>query len=79
MLDTQVLWLPVEAIAPNPAQPRRDFDPVPLSELADSIRRHGILQPLSVRRTEAGWELVAGERRFGRQSWRAFQASPVSG
>ena len=63
MLDTQVLWLPVEAIAPNPAQPRRDFDPVPLSELADSIRRHGILQPLS----------------FGRQSWRAFQASPVSG
>ena len=64
MLDTQVLWLPVEAIAPNPAQPRRDFDPVPLSELADSIRRHGILQPLSVRRTEAGWELVAGERRL---------------
>ena len=61
MLDTQILRLPVEAIAPNPAQPRRDFDPVPLSELADSIRRHGILQPLSVRRTEAGWELVAGE------------------
>ena len=64
MLDTQVLWLPVDSIAPNPAQPRRDFDPVPLSELADSIRRHGILQPLSVRRTEAGWELVAGERRL---------------
>ena len=61
MLDTQVLWLPVEAIAPNPAQPRRDFDPVPLSELADSIRRHGILQPLSVRRTEAGWERVEAE------------------
>ena len=71
MLDTQVLWLPVDSIAPNPAQPRRDFDPVPLSELADSIRRHGILQPLSVRRR--------ANAAFGRQSWRAFQASPVSG
>ena len=54
MLDTQVLWLPVDSIAPNPAQPRRDFDPVPLSELADSIRRHGILQPLSAGRRRAG-------------------------
>ena len=65
MLDTQVLWLPVDSIAPNPAQPRRDFDPVPLSELADSIRRHGILQPLSVRRSKnGGYELISGERRL---------------
>ena len=64
MLDTQILRLPVEAIAPNPYQPRRDFDPQPLAELADSIRRHGILQPLTVRRTKTGWELVAGERRL---------------
>ena len=64
MLDTQVLFLPVEGIAPNPCQPRRAFDPQPLAELADSIRRHGILQPLTVRQTAEGWELVAGERRL---------------
>ena len=58
MLDTQILRLPVEAIAPNPYQPRTDFAPEPLAELADSIRRHGILQPLTVRRTKTGWELV---------------------
>ena len=62
MLDTQVLWLPVEAIAPNPAQPRRDFDPVPLSELADSIRRHGILQqPDGAADAGAGALLRAGQ------------------
>ena len=64
MLDTQVLQLPVEAIAPNPYQPRTNFEPEPLAELADSIRRHGILQPLTVRQTAEGWELVAGERRL---------------
>ena len=64
MLDTQILRLPVEAITPNPYQPRTDFAQEPLAELADSIRRHGILQPLTVRRTKTGWELVAGERRL---------------
>ena len=64
MLDTQILRLPVEAIAPNPYQPRTDFAPEPLAELADSIRRHGILQPLTIRRTKTGWELVAGELRL---------------
>ena len=43
---------------------RQDFAPEPLAELADSIRRHGILQPLTVRQTKTGWELVAGERRL---------------
>ena len=60
----QVLQLPVDAIRPNPYQPRRVFDPAALEELAESIRRCGILQPLTVRRTEDGWELVAGERRL---------------
>ena len=64
MLDTQVHWLPVEQIAPNPHQPRREFAPGPLAELAESIRRHGIIQPLSVRRRDDGWELIAGERRL---------------
>src|SRR5262245_7375181 len=51
-------------IAPNPDQPRRRFDAEALETLAESIRRHGLLQPLVVRRTEQGFELIAGERRL---------------
>ena len=60
----RVLLLPPGDIRPNPAQPRKAFDEAGLRELAESIRRHGILQPLTVRRREGGWELVAGERRL---------------
>ncbi len=66
--------IPVKSIAPNPDQPRRRFDPEELERLADSILRHGVLQPVVVRRrgvgddTAAGYELVVGERR-----WRAAQ------
>ena len=60
----RILSLPLDAIRPNPDQPRRFFDPEGLEELADSIRALGILQPLTVRRTPEGWELVAGERRL---------------
>lgn len=62
--DDRVLYLPVHSIRPNPHQPRRVFDPIALDELAESIRSLGILQPLSVRHTPDGWELVAGERRL---------------
>lgn len=60
----KVLYLPTDAITPNPNQPRRVFAQDGLEELAHSIRRYGILQPLSVRRTASGYELVAGERRL---------------
>ena len=60
----QVLDLPVSDIRPNPRQPRRDFPPEELAELALSISQVGVLQPLSVRRTSSGWELIAGERRL---------------
>ena len=60
----QVLSLPVEQLHPNPMQPRRVFDSGALGELAASIRQHGILQPISVRQTPSGWEVVAGERRL---------------
>ena len=59
----RVVFLPARTIRPNPAQPRKVFREEPLEELAQSIRRHGILQPLSVRRVGAAYELVAGERR----------------
>ncbi len=54
----------LDRIRPNPLQPRRIFDPAGLQELAESIRQHGILQPLTVRKTADGPELVAGERRL---------------
>jgi ParB family chromosome partitioning protein len=60
----RVVFLNIRSIRPNPSQPRTVFKEEPLSELAESIRRHGILQPLSVRRLEAGYELIAGERRL---------------
>jgi ParB family chromosome partitioning protein len=58
------LQIPIADIKPNPEQPRRAFDPAALQELADSIRMHGILQPLLVREGLAGYELIAGERRL---------------
>ena len=60
----QVLELPIGGIRPNPNQPRRDFTQEELAELALSISQVGVLQPLSVRHTGEGWELVAGERRL---------------
>ena len=60
----RVLFLPLDAIQPNPDQPRRSFDQPALEELAESIRALGVLQPLTVRRREGAWELVAGERRL---------------
>ena len=60
----RVLFLPVDSILPNPDQPRTLFSQPELEELADSIQSMGILQPLTVRRREGGWELVAGERKL---------------
>lgn len=60
----RVVFLPARSISPNPAQPRKIFREEALDELADSIRQHGILQPLSVRRSGGGYVLIAGERRL---------------
>ena len=60
----RVVFLPARSIRPTPAQPRKIFQTEPLNELAESIRRHGILQPLSVRRVGSSYELIAGERRL---------------
>lgn len=66
--------LPIERIFPNPNQPRRDFDPALLEELAASIKAKGIIQPLVVRALKGGenYEIVAGERR-----WRAAQLAQL--
>ena len=67
------LAIPVAAIDPNPEQPRRVFDPEQIRSLADSIRRHGVLQPVVVRRAGERYELVVGERR-----WRASREAGLA-
>ena len=54
----------VDLIDRNPFQPRHEFDPAALNELADSIRQHGVLQPVLVRSAGGGYQLIAGERRL---------------
>ena len=60
----KIYQLPVEAIRPSPFQARTSFNEQELAGLAQSIRENGLLQPISVRRVEGGYELVAGERRL---------------
>lgn len=60
----QVCWLPVNSIVPNPSQPRQAFDDYALLSLASSIRQHGLLQPITVRARDYGYEIVMGERRY---------------
>lgn len=64
--DDNVVSAKLDDLRPNPYQPRREFDEEKLRELANSIREHGIIQPIIVRKSFRGYEIVAGERR-----WRA--------
>ena len=59
-----LLHLPVDQIDPNPFQPRRVFDPAEIAALADSLRQHGMLQPIIVRQVNDRYQLIAGERRL---------------
>lgn len=67
-------FLPIEWLEPNPYQPRREFKPELLEELAASIKQHGVLQPIVVRKVgEEKYQIIAGERR-----WRACQLAGLS-
>ena len=68
--ESGVLYVSIDDIRPNAAQPRKTFDEEKLEELAASIERHGVIQPLVLRRLGKGYELVAGERR-----WRAARTA----
>ena len=66
--------LPLQKVEPNPLQPRKTFEPEALDELAASIREHGIIQPLTVRKMPNGfYQIIAGERR-----WRAARLAGLS-
>src|SRR3989344_3399589 len=64
--DERIHELDINLLQPNPLQPRGLITPESLAELAESIREHGILEPIVVARTPAGYQIIAGERR-----WRA--------
>jgi len=65
--EKERLFLPISQVESCSAQPRKQFDPDALADLADSIRQHGIIQPLTVRKLQSGYyQIIAGERR-----WRA--------
>ncbi len=72
--ESGVILVPISHIEPNMSQPRKAFDDEALNELADSIRRHGVLQPLAVRRLKTGfYQIIAGERR-----WRASRMAGLT-
>lgn len=84
--NDSVFWVELEKIKPNPFQPRRDFDPERLNDLAESIRMYGILQPLVVTRHESvkedggivvSYELIAGERRLRASKIAGISQVPV--
>jgi ParB family transcriptional regulator, chromosome partitioning protein len=76
--DGDVQRLPIEQVAPNPNQPRRDFDEAALLELSQSIEREGIIQPIIVRRTAPGaYQIIAGERRWRAAKLAGLEHVPV--
>ena len=72
-----LLRIPIDAISPNPRQPRQDFDEDEIDELATSIGTLGILQPLLVREGDGGYELIAGERRLRASKLAGLSEVPV--
>ena len=74
VVDSAYRLLPLHKVEPNPDQPRRDFDPEELQNLADSISVHGVVQPLTVRELSSGYfQIIAGERR-----WRAARLAGLT-
>ena len=72
--STGSLYLPISQVESCSSQPRKHFDEASLAELADSIREHGIIQPLTVRKLASGYyQIIAGG---GLRGWRAFRKCP---
>lgn len=72
-MDEQIYELEIDLLQPNPLQPRGLITPESLSEIAQSIKTHGVLEPLVVAKTPAGYQIIAGERR-----WRAAKLVSLS-
>ena len=75
--ETGLKWLPIEDLVPNPEQPRKHFDPDGLQELSESIKEQGVLQPIIVNKSDDGYLIVAGERRWRASALAGIQSVPV--
>lgn len=73
MADKQIVEINVDELQANPLQPRKALTPESLSELTESIKEHGVLEPLVVAKTPAGYQIIAGERR-----WRASKLAGLT-
>lgn len=76
-MNQQVIEIEIDALQPNPLQPRGLVTPESLVDLVDSIKEHGILQPLVVAKTPAGYQIIAGERRWRASKMAGLATVPV--
>jgi ParB family transcriptional regulator, chromosome partitioning protein len=72
-----IAMVEVQRVRPNPMQPRQDFDREALEDLKKSIKEKGVIQPITVRRTETGYEIIAGERRVRASTELGFESIPA--
>lgn len=70
--------IPISKIVKNPYQPRKSFDPTALEELTESIKLHGVITPITVRKVEDGYELIAGERRLRASQLAGLESIPAN-
>lgn len=78
MADTQqILHLDIDLIQPNPLQPRGLISPESLSDLVNSLKEHGIIEPIVIAKTPAGYQIIAGERRWRAARLAGFTTVPV--
>ncbi|OGD87600.1 hypothetical protein A2870_02875 [Candidatus Curtissbacteria bacterium RIFCSPHIGHO2_01_FULL_41_11] len=77
MDEGQIFEIDIDMLQPNPLQPRGLITPDSLIELVDSIREHGVLEPLVVAKTPAGYQIIAGERRWRASKMAGFAKVPV--
>jgi ParB family chromosome partitioning protein len=70
-------WLPINLVTANPYQPRTHFDEAEIADLCDSIRTHGFLQPILVRRADGGYQVIAGERRLRAAQMAGWERVPI--
>ncbi len=77
MAEEQIFEIEINLLQPNPLQPRGLITPESITELADSIREHGVLEPIVVAKTPAGYQIIAGERRWRASKLVGLQKVPV--
>ncbi|GAC44288.1 ParB/RepB/Spo0J family partition protein [Paenibacillus popilliae] len=75
--DDKITEVSLQQLRPNPYQPRKNFDEQSIQELAESIKQHGIIQPIIVRSVVKGYEIIAGERRYRASQWLGLATIPA--